>query len=197
MYLRSWLSLAACLAGLCLWVPQSSATWPSWWAVLVGWPQSWYAPSCQQGAKIPCRPYERTGICGLASCRVTEGSPLVWVCLQLSCLREGCGEGTTWSSKSVCQPDSSSLPMLVLPERGQQENAVDVLMKHGRAGASLVCSVLSGVGEHYPNLIRHLSSLFCGITTWGLSGQRPLLRLPSWPQAPFQRICASVSLHYC
>ena len=83
-------------------------------------------------------------------------------------------------------------------ERGQPKNAVDILlMKRERAVASLLCGVLSGVGEHYPNLGCHLGSLFCGIATRELSGRRSLLGLPSSPQVPLQRICASVSLRYC
>jgi len=38
------------------------------------------------------------------------------------------------------------------PERGQQRNAIDILlMKCGRAGASFNCGVLSGGREHCPH----------------------------------------------
>lgn len=130
---------------------------------------------------------------------VTEGSLLLWVCLQLPCLREGCRTGAAWLSRNVCQPASSSLPMSESPSR---ERAAEKCHRYGsdeawESRSCLVCSALSRAGEHYPTLGCHLSSLFSGIVTWGLSGWKSLLGLPSWPQVPLQRTCASVSLYYC
>lgn len=134
--------------------------------------------SCQR--YWPC---EMTGICGPAlSCywRLT---------VILGVLAAFMSYGRLWEGSSLivqkCLPALPARCQKAPPERGQQKNAIDILlMKDGRAGTSLVCSVLSGVREHYPNLGCYLGSLFCGIATWGLSSRRSLLGLPSSPEVP-------------
>lgn len=79
-----------------------------------------------------------------------------------------------------------------LPERGQQRNAIDASDEVWKR-SSLVWSVLSRAGEHYPSLGCHLSSLFSGIVTWGLSDWKSLLRL-HYPSASPENLCLCFSL---
>lgn len=173
------------------WVPQLSTTWLSWWVDL--------------GRGMPCHV--------MLAILTLWNDWRMWTC-PVMLLKAHCYFGCACSFHVLGkaagreQPDHPevfaspiALPsrcQKAPPERGQQKNAIDnLLMKDGRAGASLVCGVLSEVREHYPNLGCYLGSLFCGIATWGLSRRRSLLGLPPSPEVPLQRICASISLHYC
>lgn len=144
----SCLSLAACWAGLCLQLGAPSdchLPLPAGCAGRV-------TPSCQQCAQIVSWGYEMPGTRGPAL-PWHWSSPSLWVCWQLSCQGRLRG-GSSWSSRGFAS--LIALPSLchkAPPKKGWQNNATDVLlMKCGRTGALLVRDVLSGVGEHSPNL---------------------------------------------
>lgn len=87
---------------------------------------------------------------------VTGGTVSFWVCLQLPCLKgkavgmEQPDHPEAFADLIACLSPCQKAPL----ERGQQENAINILlMKHGKAGVSLVCGVLSGGREHCPHFV--------------------------------------------
>lgn len=118
------------------WVPQSSTTWPSQRAVLVGSPRLWYALSCQCYTQIPSWPHGMTGIHGpviLLKAHCYFGC----VC-SFHVLGKAAGQEQPDCPEMFANPTALLFPcQKTLPERGQQKNAIDILlMKHGRAGVA-------------------------------------------------------------
>lgn len=152
-------------------------------------PRLWCVLSCQWCTQITHWCHGMTG--GLAHCYFG------CVC-NFHVFGKAAGQEQPDCPEMFASPTALLFPcQKTLPERGQQGNAIDASDEVWESRSSLVCSVLSRAGEHYPSLGCHLSSLLSAIVTWGLSGWKSLLGLPLLPQVPLQRICASVSLYCC